>query len=387
MRKVREKRSFSRVNHHVVVTIGENHYTTRDISPGGCFVVTDSPLSVGTEVDMVIDIEGHEIKCSGVVRHTKKQGMGIEFKNINREDYKVLLKHIHESSHIEKLKSLFAQVIPHRREKKDIGTIAKHGVTFLEGVKIILYLIVLVSIIVPLLGKGLERGARNKAIREFEQKRGSKVIEMIHARETVSLFGIPVRRYLTIRDAETILNEIRSIPDEKPIDMIIHTTGGQLLSAFQIAKALKRHRGKVTVFIPQYAMSAGTIIALAADEIVMDHNAVIGPTDPQFMIGKNVYPAVSVVKIPEKKSINSISDNTLILVDQAQKAINQVKDMIKELLGNKYKKNLSKIEKRLVGGVSTHDYPIFYEEAKKLGLPVNDNMPDDVYKILRLYLK
>ncbi len=387
MKKETEKRSYERFNHQVVVTIGDNHYTTKNLSAGGCFIVTDSPLKVGTEADITLDIEGHEIKCKGVVRHRNNKGMGIEFKNISREDYKVLLKHLHESSHIEKLKSIFSVFRPHKKEEKGIGTIAKHGITLLEGIKIILYVIVLVSVIVPLLGKGLERGARNKAIREFEKKRGSKVIEMIHARETVSLFGIPVRRYLTFRDAETILNEIRSIPNDKPIDMIIHTTGGQLLSAFQIAKALKRHKGKVTVFIPQYAMSAGTLIALSADEIVMDHNAVIGPTDPQFMIGKNVYPAVSVVKIPKQKDINSISDNTLILVDQAKKAISQVREMIKELLGSKYRRNLKKIEERLVGGVSTHDYPIFYEEAKKLGLPVNDNMPDDVYKILRLYLK
>jgi len=38
----------------------------------------------------------------------------------------------------------------------------------------------------------------------------------------------------------------------------------------------------VTVFVPHYAMSGGTLIALTADEIVMDPNAVLGPVDPQI---------------------------------------------------------------------------------------------------------
>jgi len=54
--------------------------------------------------------------------------------------------------------------------------------------------------------------------------------------------------------------------------------GGLVLAAEQIAPALRRHSGTVTVFVPRYAMSGGTLIALAADEIVMDPNAVLGPS-------------------------------------------------------------------------------------------------------------
>ena len=46
----------------------------------------------------------------------------------------------------------------------------------------------------------------------------------------------------------------------------------------QIAKAVREHRG--TVFVPHYAMAGGTLIALAADEIVMCEHSVLGPIDP-----------------------------------------------------------------------------------------------------------
>jgi ClpP class serine protease len=71
-----------------------------------------------------------------------------------------------------------------------------------------------------------------------------------------------------------------------------------VLAAEQIAKALVEHKGKITVFVPHYAMSGGTLIALAADEIVMDSNAVLGQVDPQ--IGE--MPAASIVKFSTSKS-------------------------------------------------------------------------------------
>lgn len=108
------------------------------------------------------------------------------------------------------------------------------------------------------------------------------MIAMIHREDTVSLLGVPVSRAIDIEDSEAVLRAIRLTPDEQPIDLILHTPGGLVLAAEQIAHALVEHKGKVTVFVPHYAMSGGTLIALCADEIVMDPNAVLGPVDPQI---------------------------------------------------------------------------------------------------------
>lgn len=72
-----------------------------------------------------------------------------------------------------------------------------------------------------------------------------------------------------------------------------------MLAAEQIARALIRREGKVTCFIPHYAMSGGTLVALAADEIVIDKNAVMGPIDPQL----GGYPAISILKTERKISM------------------------------------------------------------------------------------
>ena len=104
---------------------------------------------------------------------------------------------------------------------------------------------------------------------------------------------------------------------EVPIDLILHTPGGLVLAALQIAQAIKKHKGKVTAFVPHYAMSGGTLISLAADEIVMSEHAVLGPVDPQ--LGK--FPAASILKVLGKKPLKDIEDETLIMADQAEKAI------------------------------------------------------------------
>src|SRR5438045_76883 len=155
---------------------------------------------------------------------------------------------------------------------------------------------------------------------QFEAQRNSRVIALIHRQEGARLFGVPVSSYISIDDSEAVLRAIRLTPPEQPIDIILHTPGGLVLAAEQIAKALVERKGKVTVFVPHYAMSGGTLIALAADEIVMDANAVLGPVDPQ--IGD--MPAASIVKVVEIKGPKGVSDEILILADIAQKARIQV---------------------------------------------------------------
>jgi ClpP class serine protease len=101
-----------------------------------------------------------------------------------------------------------------------------------------------------------------------------------------------------------------------------------VLAASQIARAIRDHKAKVMVFVPHYAMSGGTLIALAADQIVMSSHAVLGPVDPQ--LGHR--PAASLIKVVDHKPIAEVDDETLILADVGRKAIEQVKKTARELL-------------------------------------------------------
>src|SRR4249920_3629485 len=123
---------------------------------------------------------------------------------------------------------------------------------------------------------------RDSIFDQFQSERKSRVIALIHRQESQSILGVQVASYIDIEDSEAVLRAIRLTPDDQPIDLILHTPGGLVLAAEQIAKALAEHKGRVTVFVPHYAMSGGTLIAMAAQEIVMDRNAVLGPVDPQI---------------------------------------------------------------------------------------------------------
>ncbi|NJE43226.1 hypothetical protein E3E35_04405 [Thermococcus sp. GR7] len=229
--------------------------------------------------------------------------------------------------------------------------------------------------------RGLQM-ARARILQRLSRKRGSTVITMIHRQESVGLFGIPFYKFISIEDSEEILRAIRMAPKDKPIDLIIHTPGGLVLAATQIARALKDHPAETRVIVPHYAMSGGTLIALAADKIIMDPHAVLGPVDPQL----GQYPGPSIVRAVEKKGPDKVDDQTLILADVAEKAIKQVRDLVFDLLKDRYGEEKAKeLAQILTEGRWTHDYPITYEHAKELGLHVETGVPEEVYALMELY--
>ena len=248
------------------------------------------------------------------------------------------------------------------------------------------WILLLLQVFIPLLQQWMQAARRLMAIRTIERTRGSRVITMIHRQETMSLLGLPIARYIDIEDSEQVLRAIRMTPPEMPIDMVLHTPGGLVLAAEQIAAALKRHPGKVTVFVPHYAMSGGTLVALAADEIAMDPDAVLGPVDPQLGSPQGgYYPAASVLKALEQPNPNR-DDQTLILGDVARKAIDQVHQTVyRLLLEHQTPERANEIARTLSDGRWTHDYPIDFEQAKAMGLLVSDQMPREVYELMDLY--
>ncbi len=240
----------------------------------------------------------------------------------------------------------------------------------------------IISSLLPAIQKRMLQAARLKLLRQLEQQRGSRVITLIHRQETMALLGFPIFRYIDIDDSEEVLRAVKLTDDEVPIDVILHTPGGLVLASEQIAHALCRHPARVTVFVPHYAMSGGTLLALSADEIVMDENAVLGPIDPQL----GEYPAVSILKVVEQKSVDEIDDKTLILADVARKAIAQVRARARSILAEHLpEERAQELAQVLSEGRWTHDYPFTVEEAKELGLPVNTDMPEAVYKLMTLY--
>jgi ClpP class serine protease len=246
----------------------------------------------------------------------------------------------------------------------------------------IIWLFFMLSALQPIIQQKLLEASRKRLIRLIETERKSRVVLLVHRQETMSLLGFPVLRYIDISDSEEVLRAIHMTDPEMPIDLVLHTPGGLVLAATQIARAILKRKGKVTVFVPHYAMSGGTLLALAADEIVMCEYAVLGPVDPQL----GEYPAASILKAAHQKPVAEVDDKTLILADQAEKAIAQMRYEVAELLADKYSgQKAQEIAKLMTSGTWTHDYPITVERARELGLLVTSEMPENVLRLMQLY--
>src|ERR1700716_4221542 len=159
----------------------------------------------------------------------------------------------------------------------------------------IVWLFFIFSAVQPMLRQQMLEAMRIRKIAQLERERHSRVILLVHRQETMRFLGFPLVRYIDINDSEEVLRAVQMTDDDVPSHITLHTPGGLVLAALQIARAVREHKGKVTAFVPHYAMSGGTLISLAANEIVMSKHAVLGPIDPQ--LGQS--PAASLIKVAE----------------------------------------------------------------------------------------
>ncbi len=256
--------------------------------------------------------------------------------------------------------------------------------TLISNIWVILFLLLF---LIPMIQRNLLQMERRRVLTRLSKNRRSQVITLIHRQETISFLGIPLARYIDIDDSEQVLRAIRSARKDVPLDLILHTPGGLALAATQIAMALKAHPSKKTVIVPHYAMSGGTLIAFAADEIVMDTHAALGPVDPQLGDQQGVYPATSILKAVEKKNKDRINDKILIYAEEAAKAMNQMNVLMRGILAGKCGNDkLDTIIEEFISGKYTHDHPFMADEARALlGDCVSTDVPQEVYELMKLY--
>jgi ClpP class serine protease len=244
----------------------------------------------------------------------------------------------------------------------------------------LLWLWFILASLQPVLQKQFLAAQRRQRLFLLSRRRQATVITLIHRQETMSFLGFPIARYIDIDDAQSILRAIHETPPERAIEVVLHTPGGLVLAASQIASALADHPGKVRAVVPHYAMSGGTLIALAADEIVLDSHATLGPVDPQL----GQYPAASILAAVEVQQKHD--DNTLILADMSRKAIFQVETFVRQLLERRLEPARAReVAHILASGVWTHDHPLVADDLVALGLPVQVGVDPEERELLRLY--
>ena len=102
--------------------------------------------------------------------------------------------------------------------------------------------------------------------------------------------------------------------------VILDTPGGVVEVVERIVRVLRRHYDEVKFVIPDRAMSAGTVLAMSGDDILMDYHSCLGPIDPQLLIGDRLVPALSYLSqfeaLIEKSRTEALSTAEVVLLQK-----------------------------------------------------------------------
>lgn len=178
------------------------------------------------------------------------------------------------------------------------------------------------------------------------------------------------------------------------IIIILHSKGGSIFSSDIIFNSLLIFDKQITSYIPKYALSAATIIALASNKIFMNKYAYLSPTDPQigFEIENiSMYCASKVLSdyinlMKNFKQVNSIV--ALTALDAKTSHNDNINSINKILLKRNINVNKhDEIINLFCSGEHPHDKPIYFEDIKGLGFNAKLGIPNDIQKLFEFYLK
>jgi len=188
-------------------------------------------------------------------------------------------------------------------------------------------------------------------------------------------------------DTNSFMCVIHKLDRSKGLDLILHTPGGEVTATESLVEYLKEmFDSDIEVFVPQLAMSAGTMIACAAKLIHMGKQSSLGPIDPQI----NGLPVGAILKEfgkaakatrnkPEEIPLWQVIYSQCLpsMIVSCEQAIElagtiAVKWLEEGMLADEQEKNASDIVEQLLdhGEMKTHNRHIGIKKAQKIGLKV-----------------
>ncbi|WP_420788934.1 SDH family Clp fold serine proteinase [Shewanella algae] len=208
-------------------------------------------------------------------------------------------------------------------------------------------------------------------------------------------------------DKNGFMNAVYEMDCKKGLDLVLHTPGGMITAAESLVYYLQKKFGtNIQVIVPQMAMSAGTMIACSASQIIMGHQSCIGPFDPQlastsaFSVFDEFKRAAEQIKtephtIPLWQAL--LGRYPPAFLEQCDKAIELAKSivpnwlragMLSDLDEAEREQKISLIMDNLNNPIATkeHSRHIHFDKAKELGLKVSLLEDDDQLQDLVLSL-
>jgi hypothetical protein len=232
---------------------------------------------------------------------------------------------------------------------------------------------------------------RRKLIAAIEGKRRSRLIcfltsDRLNATAIIAKDALPY-----------VFNQLTEIGEVKRLDLLVFTAGGDTLAAFGLARILREFAKWVGILVPNRCLSAGTLLALGANEILMTRAGTLSPIDPSIttMLNPVVEGPMPGGRQPLPVSVESVAGfKSLIEKDwgiRNEQMLAQVFEILAEkvhplALGDVYrsrqqierlaqqlmkthrrdKKQIQKVISTLTRGLGSHDYPIHRTEAREL---------------------
>lgn len=239
---------------------------------------------------------------------------------------------------------------------------------------------------------------RRKYIKALSEYTGRSTIAYYSSFLNKNVENIEVNDY----DLNGFMNAIRELDCSKGLDLILHTPGGDPTAAEAIVEYIKDKFDKnIRVIVPQIAMSAGTMIACSAKEIIMGRKSSLGPIDPQF----NGIPAENILKEfkDAKDDLSMHPENAQYWAIKLQQypaafmktaidAIELSNELIEKWLGDVMLKDNSEKLKKAVDFLSSHSNSKVhgrhyrYDQCMEHGLKVTLLEDDDKLQDLVLSL-
>lgn len=172
----------------------------------------------------------------------------------------------------------------------------------------------------------------------------------------------------------------------EPFDLILHTPGGLVFAAQQISRIIRQYPGTVRAYIPVYAMSGGTLLSLACDEIHMSETACLGPVDPQLGSLFSMGSANSYAEVVRRKGRRA-SDNSIQMAYLGKQYTKTIQTMLADILRPKIldDERLQAAVMFLTSGAVEHGYPISRQELDGLGIatgPIDPRARDLMVRII-----
>lgn len=233
-------------------------------------------------------------------------------------------------------------------------------------------------------------------IREYEKKKNRKIIIIIDEEwkdKDIKIDDKLSNNIVFLNDNIKFMEIISNIEDNKDLDIIINSLGGDISSSDSIVNILLTYKGLVNTYIPFYAMSAGSLIALCGNKIYMDSYSQLGPVDPQVCISlddnsnEEYVPAKTLIDMNKEGYLNN-NNNLIINYYDGKLLYDDGIRTVKNILFNKYKRHvIKKITNEFCSGKYPHSKPFNVIELTNMGLSININIESKIKKISNLLIK